>query len=101
MYDRGPAEGVPVHTESSPAAALHSPDFYTGDPYPAYRELRATASDAPLRGALESAYRVAVISRFGGCANEIRRDIIAMAGLGMPRAPRDLRATEKSGGPTQ
>jgi 3-oxocholest-4-en-26-oyl-CoA dehydrogenase alpha subunit len=56
---------------------------------------------APLRGALESAYRVAVISTFGGGANEIQRDIIAMAGLGMPRAPRDLRATEKSGGPTQ
>jgi hypothetical protein len=58
-------------------------------------------ADAPLRGALESAYRVAVISTFGGGANEIQRDIIAMAGLGMPRALRDLRATEKSGGPTQ
>ncbi|MGA8545889.1 MAG: acyl-CoA dehydrogenase family protein [Mycobacterium sp.] len=58
-------------------------------------------TDAPLRGALESAYRVAVISTFGGGANEIQRDIIAMAGLGMPRAPRDLRATEKSGGPAQ
>jgi 3-oxocholest-4-en-26-oyl-CoA dehydrogenase alpha subunit len=58
-------------------------------------------ADAPLRGALESAYRVAVISTFGGGANEIQRDIIAMAGLGMPRAPRDLRATDKSGGPTQ
>ena len=36
-----------MHTEpsssSSPADALHSPDFYAGDPYPAYRELRATA----------------------------------------------------------
>ena len=58
-------------------------------------------ADAPLRGALESAYRVAVISTFGGGANEIQRDIIAMAGLGMPRAPRALRATDKSGGPTQ
>ncbi len=48
--------------------------------------------DAPLRGALESAYRFAVINTFGGGANEIQRDIIAMAGLGMPRAPRDLRA---------
>jgi 3-oxocholest-4-en-26-oyl-CoA dehydrogenase alpha subunit len=56
---------------------------------------------APLRGALESAYRIAVINTFGGGANEIQRDIIAMAGLGMPRAPRDLRATDKSGGPTQ
>jgi alkylation response protein AidB-like acyl-CoA dehydrogenase len=58
-------------------------------------------TDAPLRGALESAYRVAVISTFGGGANEIQRDIIAMAGLGMPRAPRDLRPTEKAGGLTQ
>ena len=58
-------------------------------------------ADAPLRGALESAYRVAVISTFGGGANEIQRDIIAMAGLSMPRAPRDLRATEKSGGSAQ
>lgn len=56
-------------------------------------------TDAPLRGALETAYRQAVINTFGGGANEIQRDIIAMAGLGMPRAPRDLRATstEKAG----
>ena len=51
-----------------------------------------SGADAPLRGALESAYRFAVINTFGGGANEIQRDIIAMAGLGMPRAPRDLRA---------
>lgn len=50
-------------------------------------------SDAPLRGELEHAYRLAVINTFGGGANEIQRDIIAMAGLGMPRAPRDLRAS--------
>ncbi|MCV7257551.1 acyl-CoA dehydrogenase family protein [Mycobacterium shimoidei] len=50
-------------------------------------------TDAPLRGALESAYRFAVINTFGGGANEIQRDIIAMAGLGMPRAPRDLRTS--------
>jgi 3-oxocholest-4-en-26-oyl-CoA dehydrogenase alpha subunit len=56
---------------------------------------------AILDGTVQSAYRVAVISTFGGGANEIQRDIIAMAGLGMPRAPRDLRATDKSGGPTQ
>jgi 3-oxocholest-4-en-26-oyl-CoA dehydrogenase alpha subunit len=51
-------------------------------------------SDAPLRGALESAYRLAVINTFGGGANELQRDIIAMAGLLMPRAPRDLRAAK-------
>lgn len=55
-------------------------------------------TDAPLRGALETAYRQAVINTFGGGANEIQRDIIAMAGLGMPRAPRDLRATADKGG---
>lgn len=47
---------------------------------------------APLRGELESAYRLAVINTFGGGANEIQRDIIAMAGLGLPRAPRDVRS---------
>jgi len=35
--------GRPVHAKSSSAIPLHSPDFYAGDPYPAYRELRATA----------------------------------------------------------
>ena len=44
--------------------------------------------DAPLRGALESAVRTAVLNTFGGGANEIQRTIIAMAGLGMPREPR-------------
>ncbi|SON58649.1 Acyl-CoA dehydrogenase FadE26 [Mycobacterium simulans] len=53
-------------------------------------------ADAPLRGALETAYRQAVINTFGGGANEIQRDIIAMAGLRMPRAPRDLRGTKTS-----
>src|ERR1700736_3255645 len=32
-----------VHTKSNSTVPLHSPDFYAGDPYPAYRELRATA----------------------------------------------------------
>lgn len=54
--------------------------------------------DAPLRGALETAYRIAVINTFGGGANEIQRDIIAMAGLLMPRAPRDLRASATKNG---
>ena len=50
-------------------------------------------SAAPLKGELESAYRLAVINTFGGGANELQRDIIAMAGLLMPRAPRDMRAS--------
>ena len=57
--------------------------------------------DAPLRGALESAYRIAVINTFGGGANELQRDIIAMAGLFMPRAPRDLRASATQNGDTK
>jgi cytochrome P450 len=32
-----------VYAKSSSAIPLHSPDFYAGDPYPGYRELRATA----------------------------------------------------------
>ena len=52
-------------------------------------------TDAPLKGELESAYRLAVINTFGGGANELQRDIIAMAGLLMPRAPRDMRASAK------
>jgi cytochrome P450 len=32
-----------VHTKAQSNVPLHSPDFYAGDPYPAYRELRATA----------------------------------------------------------
>lgn len=47
-----------------------------------------TGRDAPLRGALETAIRTAVINTFGGGANEIQRTIIAMAGLGMPREPK-------------
>lgn len=50
-------------------------------------------SEGPVKGELENAYRFAVINTFGGGANELQRDIIAMAGLGMPRAPRDMRAT--------
>ena len=37
-------------------------------------------------GKLEAAYRSAVTYTFGGGVNEVQRDIIAMAGLGMPRA---------------
>jgi alkylation response protein AidB-like acyl-CoA dehydrogenase len=39
---------------------------------------------AVLEGRLESSYRNGLILTFGGGTNEIQRDIIAMAGLGMP-----------------
>jgi alkylation response protein AidB-like acyl-CoA dehydrogenase len=43
---------------------------------------------AVLRGRLERQARSQTIFTFGGGTNEIQRDIIAMVGLGMPRAPR-------------
>ena len=43
---------------------------------------------AALRGRLESFYRTALVLTFGGGCNEIQRDLIAMAGLRMPRARR-------------
>ena len=43
---------------------------------------------AVLRGDLERAYRQAPVGTFGGGVNEVQREIVAMAGLGMPRAPR-------------
>ena len=43
---------------------------------------------AVLQGRLERNARSQTIFTFGGGTNEIQRDIIAMVGLGMPRAPR-------------
>jgi acyl-CoA dehydrogenase len=39
---------------------------------------------AVLQGRVESAYRNGLILTFGGGTNEVQRDIIAMAGMGMP-----------------
>ncbi len=39
---------------------------------------------AVLRGKIESSYRNGLILTFGGGTNEVQRDIIAMAGMGMP-----------------
>ncbi len=39
-------------------------------------------------GRIEAAYRSATTLTFGGGVNEVQRDIIAMAGLGLPRARR-------------
>ena len=43
---------------------------------------------AVLRGRLEHHSRSQTIFTFGGGTNEVQRDIIAMVGLGLPRAPR-------------
>ncbi|MGO9027878.1 MAG: acyl-CoA dehydrogenase family protein [Acidimicrobiales bacterium] len=50
--------------------------------------LQDGSPEAVLRGRLEKNARSQTIFTFGGGANEIQRDIIAMVGLGMPRAPR-------------
>ena len=50
--------------------------------------LKRDTPGAVLRGRLERAYAGTLILTFGGGTNEIQRDIIAMIGLGMPRAPR-------------
>jgi alkylation response protein AidB-like acyl-CoA dehydrogenase len=50
--------------------------------------IRRDSPESLLRGRLERAHRSALILTFGGGTNEIQRDIIAMAGLGIPR---DLR----------
>jgi alkylation response protein AidB-like acyl-CoA dehydrogenase len=41
-----------------------------------------------LQGRLERMYRATLILTFGGGTNEVQRDIIAMAGLQMPRSIR-------------
>jgi alkylation response protein AidB-like acyl-CoA dehydrogenase len=52
----------------------------------AYLETESPGS--VLRGRLENNYRSLLILTFGGGTNEIQRDLIAMFGLGMPRAIR-------------
>jgi alkylation response protein AidB-like acyl-CoA dehydrogenase len=50
--------------------------------------LRKGSPGAALTGDLERWMRSGLVLTFGGGTNEIQRDIIAMVGLGMPRAPR-------------
>ena len=50
--------------------------------------LHADAPGAVLRGQLEVDWRGCQINTFGGGVNEIQREIVAMLGLGLPRAPR-------------
>ena len=50
--------------------------------------LHRDSPEAVLQGRLERRCQSALIRTFGGGATEIQRDIIAMQGLGMPRAPR-------------
>jgi len=50
--------------------------------------LRPGSTDAVLSSHLEQAYRGMLILTFGGGVNEVQRDLIAMFGLGLPRASR-------------
>ncbi len=50
--------------------------------------LQDGSPEAVLRGRLERNYRSMLILTFGGGTNEIQRDLIAMFGLGFPRASR-------------
>ncbi len=50
--------------------------------------LREGSPEAVLKARLERNYRSLLILTFGGGTNEIQRDLIAMFGLGMPRALR-------------
>ena len=56
------------------------------DAYGSRGALTADSESAPLRGALERAYRRATIDTFGGGTNEIQRQLIATRGLGLPRS---------------
>jgi alkylation response protein AidB-like acyl-CoA dehydrogenase len=77
-----------------PAAASATKVFGTEFATEAYRLLmevvgpNATVKNAVLRGRLERAYRSSLILTFGGGTNEVQRDIIAFAGLGLPAAKR-------------
>jgi alkylation response protein AidB-like acyl-CoA dehydrogenase len=50
--------------------------------------LKRDSAAALLQGRLEMLYRAMLILTFGGGTNEVQRDIIAMAGLQMPRSIR-------------
>jgi alkylation response protein AidB-like acyl-CoA dehydrogenase len=67
------------------AVKVHGSEFYIE----AYRRLmEIVGSNAILGHELERWMRTTLVLTFGGGTNEIQRDIIAMVGLGMPRAPR-------------
>jgi 3-oxocholest-4-en-26-oyl-CoA dehydrogenase alpha subunit len=86
--------GTPV----GPAAASATKVFGTEFAVEAYRLLmevlganalvRTGSPGQALAGRIERMHRAALILTFGGGTNEVQRDIIAMAGLGLPAARR-------------
>lgn len=84
-------QGAPGMAESSAVKV-----FGTETVIDCYRDLLEITGRAGLvrskaalsDGLLESAYRMAMVNTFGGGVNEVQRDIIAAAGLGLPRTRR-------------
>jgi alkylation response protein AidB-like acyl-CoA dehydrogenase len=50
--------------------------------------LKGDSAGAILRGHIEHEVRLSTINTFGGGVNEVQRELVAMLGLRMPRAPR-------------
>jgi alkylation response protein AidB-like acyl-CoA dehydrogenase len=85
--------GVPNMAEAS-AVKVMGTEFFV-ECYRVLLEIVGAAGTLPagepgalFGGLLEQAYRGATTLTFGGGVNEVQRDIIAMAGLGLPRAQR-------------
>jgi len=79
-----------LHPADASAVKVYATEFYV-EAYERLMEIlgpAATLKDgspgALLRGRLERMYRATLILTFGGGTNEVQRDIVAMAGLGMP-----------------
>ena len=87
--DRG---GLPPHEAS--AVKVYGSEFYVRasrllmEVLGAAGSLKRGSPGALLEGRLERFYRASLVLTFGGGANEVQRDIICQAGLGMPRPPR-------------
>ena len=62
---------------------------------PAGGALRKHSAGAVLLGALSQEARACQINTYGGGVNEVQREIIAMAGLRMPRAPRQPNSSQE------
>jgi hypothetical protein len=50
--------------------------------------MRPGSAGEVLRGELETEWRHCQINTFGGGVNEVQRELVAMFGLGLPRAAR-------------
>jgi alkylation response protein AidB-like acyl-CoA dehydrogenase len=84
------AQGGDPHPAMASAVKVFGSELNI-EAYRALMEITSTraniASDSPgaiLQGRVESAYRNGLILTFGGGTNEVQRDIIAMAGMGLP-----------------